>query len=163
MTALPASTSGDQPAIMPLVPAYSSRAGADLTPADTTKPSLEFATTPAAPKAAPAAPEGRCTRSGPGAGCERPEPSYEVEVLLSRLVTTAGSCSGNTTPHGSPRSGSVPTAVVPGVSATRLLRKRLTPRRDTMNERALAATAAGFTVRTADSAREPTGVEQPRT
>jgi hypothetical protein len=92
-----------------------------------------------------------------------PEPSYEVEVLLSRLVTTAGSCPGNATPHGSTRSGSVLRAVVPAVSATRLVRKRLAPRRASMNERALAAAAAGFTVSMVDSAREPTGVEQPRT
>jgi hypothetical protein len=32
-----------------------------------------------------------------------------------------------------------------------------------MNERALAAAAAAVTVRTVDSARDPTGVEQPRT
>src|SRR5262249_52364658 len=113
MTALPTSTPGDHPAITPLVPAYKSRAGADRPPADTTKPSPGFATTPVAPKATPVGAGGRCTRSGPDEGCEMPAPSYEVDVLLPRLVTTAGSCSGRATPHGSTRSGSVTRAVVP--------------------------------------------------
>src|SRR5215472_17517122 len=150
------STSGDHPAIIPPEPAYSSRAGADLAPAETTKPSLGFATTPAAPKAAPAGADGRCTRNGAGSGREAPAPSYEVEALLSRLVTTAGSSSGNTTPHGSPRYGSVLSAVVPATSATRLVRRTPVPRRAWMNERALTCAAAGFTVRTVDSASEPT-------
>src|SRR5215469_484130 len=163
MSACSRSTSGDHPAIVPPEPAYSSRAGADLPPADTTKPSLEFAATPVAPKDAPAGPDGRCTRNGAESGRESPVPSYEVEMLLSRLVTTAGSPSGNTTPHGSPRFGSMLRALVPALSATRSVCKRLAPRGAFMNERALARAAAGFTVRTVESASEPMAVEQPRT
>ena len=92
-----------------------------------------------------------------------PAPSYDVEELLARLATTAGIRSGNTTPHGSPRFGSVLSAVVPAVSATRLVRERIAWRRTSMNERALAGGVGGFTVRTVESAREPAGLEQPRT
>jgi hypothetical protein len=148
---------------MPLIPAYRSRAGADLAPADTAKPSLGFATTPVAPKGVPACPDGRCTGSGPDRECETPAPSYEVDVLLSRLVTTADSCSGNTTPQGSLRFGSVLRAVVPATSATRLVRSSLALRRSGINERALAEAGAGFTVRTVESARDPRGLEHPRT
>src|SRR5215469_5056724 len=116
-----ASTSGDHPAIMPLAPAYSSCAAPDLPPADTTKSLLVFATTPVAAKDAPPFPAGRCTTSGTGVGCAFPAPSYETEVLLCGLVTTAARLSGNTRPHGSTRLGSVVRAGAPSMSATRLV------------------------------------------
>src|SRR6516162_10568974 len=73
-------------------------------------------TSPVGPKAALPAPAGNTIAGGTGAGpgaCGMPAPSYAVDVLVSRLATSAACVGGSAMPHGSPKFASTARALVP--------------------------------------------------
>src|SRR5258708_5411204 len=95
-------------------------AAPDLAAAVTAKSAAAgFTMTPVGPNGSPPDPAGSFTMSGAEAD-GAPPPSYEEEVLLSRLTTTTGPAA-KAIPHESSRSGSIVRAEVVELSATRLV------------------------------------------